>query len=169
MLKTLAAVALSLLILPGQAAAQNGESVKATHGDWEVRCAKGEGDKDLCVMAQVGKTSDGKTALEVRIRKLQGAKGPEGQAIPAAIQITTPLGAILRAGVQVSIDGSEARTGLFEICVPNGCVVREAISEEFLASLKAGSSAAMSFKMLQRGDISATISLKGFTKAYNAL
>lgn len=167
MLKTLAAVALCLSILPGQAAAQNEDTVKATHGDWEVRC--GEGEKKLCVMAQVGKTSDGKTALEVRIRKLEGAKGPDGQPIPAAIQITTPLGAILRAGVQVSIDGGEARTGLYEICVPNGCIVREAMSEEFLANLKAGKKASMTFKLLQRGDIAATISLKGFTKAYGAL
>jgi len=164
---TLAALALSLSILPGLAVAQNGETVKATHGDWEVRC--GEGDDKLCVIAQVGKTAEGKNALEVRIRKLDGAKGPDGKELPAAIQITTPLGSILRAGVRVSIDGAEPRTGIFEFCVPTGCVVRDAMSEEFLAKLKSGNTAAMTFTVLQRGDVTANISLKGFTKAFDAL
>lgn len=166
-LKTLAALALSLSFVPGMAAAQSGESVKATHGDWEVRCS--EGENKLCVMAQVGKTADGKTVLEVRIRKLEGAKTQDGQVIPAAILITTPLGSILRAGVRVSIDGAEPRAGAFTYCLPNGCVLEQPMSEDFLAKLKSGSSAAMTFTMLQRGDITANISLKGFTKAFGAL
>lgn len=165
--QTLAALALTALAAPGQAAAQNQETVKATHGDWEVRCA--ENDDKLCVIAQVGKTADGKNALEVRIRKLEGAKTNDGKVIPAAIQIITPLGTILRAGVRVSIDGSEPRTGPFEVCVPNGCVVRDAMSEDFLSNLRSGKAATVSYTMLQQGDITANISLKGFSKAFGAL
>lgn len=167
-LKTLAALALCLSFLPGQAAAQPKETVKATYGDWEVRCGEVE-KKQLCVMAQIGKTAEGKTAAEVRIRKLDGAKGPDGKPIPAAIQITTPLGALLRAGVAIAVDGTEPRTGPFEICLPNGCIVREAVSDELLAKLKSGSNANITYKLLQRGDISVKFSLKGFTKAYGAL
>lgn len=165
--QTLAALALTALVAPGQAAAQNQETVKATHGDWQVRCS--QNDDKLCVIAQVGQTADGKNALEVRIRKLEGAKTKDGQVVPAAIQIITPLGTILRAGVRVSIDGGKPRTGAFEVCVPSGCVVRDAMSEDFLSQLKAGKAAKVSYTMLQKGEISATISLTGFTKAFGTL
>lgn len=163
----LAAASLFALMLPGHAAAQSEETVKATHGDWEIRCAAAQGD--LCVMTQIGKTADGKTVLEVRIRKLDGVKSQDGKNIPAAIQITTPLGTVLRAGINVVIDGAEPRTGVFEVCVPSGCVVRDVMSEEFLARLKAGNTAKMTFGVVQQGQLNVSISLKGFTKAFKAL
>ena len=165
--QTLTALALTALIVPGQAAAQAKETVKATHGDWEIRCSESEGD--LCVMVQVGKTPDGKDSLEIRIRKLKDAKTKDGKPIPAAIQIITPLATILRAGVRVKIDASEPRAAPYEVCVPSGCVVRDVMSEEFLSALKSGNAASVTYTMLQRGDVVTNISLKGFTKAFGAL
>ena len=90
-------------------------------------------------------------------------------AMAAAIQITTPLGTILRAGVTVKVDAGEPRTGAFEVCVPSGCIIRDPMSEEFLANLKAGNVASMTFNLLQLGTLNVSISLKGFTKAFKAL
>ncbi len=183
----LAALSLAAVALSGQAEAQTqdqsqapdqgqaeaqaqppaGETVKETHGDWEVVCSAGQ--PDLCVMRQVGLNAEGKRVLEVRIRKLTDKKTEDGKPIPAAIQITTPLGSLLRAGVRVQIDSSEPTVGAFEVCVPSGCVVRDAMSEEFLGRLRAGTKAKMTFGLLQRGEISADVSLKGFTKAFAAL
>jgi invasion protein IalB len=120
-------------------------------------------------MRQFGKTADGKKVLIIRIRKLDGVKTQDGKTIPAAIQITTPLGTILRAGVKVQVDAGEPRTGAFEVCVPNGCILRDPMTEEFLASLKAGKAVAMTFNVLQQGTLSVSISLKGFTKAFGKL
>jgi invasion protein IalB len=105
----------------------------------------------------------------VLIRKLDGVKTKDGKPVPAAIQITTPLGTSLRSGVHVQIDSKEPRTGLFEVCLPAGCMVREAMSEEFLSSLKAGNVAKMSFAVLRQGELKVDISLKGFTKAFSTL
>ena len=107
--------------------------------------------------------------LEVRIRKLNDVKTKDGKPIPAAIQITTPLGTLLRPGIKVQIDSGEATAGAYEVCVPSGCVVRDAMSEEYLARLRSGAKATMSFGLLQLGEITAVISLSGFTKAYGAL
>jgi invasion protein IalB len=169
--QTMAAFALAALTLPGSAAAQDTtqatETVKATHGAWDIVCATAQAD--LCVMRQFGKTADGKKVLIIRIRKLDGVKTQDGKTIPAAIQITTPLGTILRAGVKVQVDAGEPRTGAFEVCVPNGCILRDPMTEEFLASLKAGKAVAMTFNVLQQGTLSVSISLKGFTKAFGKL
>jgi invasion protein IalB len=165
--QTLAALALTALVVPSQTAAQAKETVKATHGDWDIRCS--ESDEKLCVMVQVGKTPDGKDSLEIRIRKLTDAKTKDGKPIPAAIQIITPLATILRAGVRLTIDASEPRAAPYEVCVPTGCVVRDVMSEDFLNALKSGNSASVTYTMLQRGDIVSSVSLKGFTKAFGAL
>jgi invasion protein IalB len=170
--QTMAAFALAALTLSGPAAAQQTaaqatETVKETHGAWDVVCATAQADQ--CTMRQIGKTADGKKVLIVHIRKLDGDKAEGGKTIPAAIQITTPLGTILRAGVKVQVDSGEPRTGAFEFCVPNGCILRDPLSEEFLASLKAGKTANMTFNVLQQGTVNVSISLKGFTKAFKAL
>jgi invasion protein IalB len=175
--QTMAAFALAALMLmaPGPAAAQDAtpptapptETVKATHGAWEIVCASSQ--SDLCVMRQFGKNAEGNDVIDVRIRKLKDVKTQDGKTLPAAIQITTPLGTILRAGVTVKIDAGEPRTGAFEVCLPSGCVLRDPMSAEFLANLKAGNVANMSFKLLQLGAVETSISLKGFTKAFKAL
>jgi len=173
--QTMAAFALAALALPGPAVAQGvtqdtapqTETVKATHGAWEIVCSTAQAD--LCVMRQFGKNAAGKKVIDVRIRKLEGIKTQDGKTLPAAIQITTPLGTILRAGVTVKVDAGEPRTGAFEVCVPGGCILRDPMSEEFLASLKAGKAANMTFNLLQLGTVNVSISLKGFTKAFKEL
>lgn len=167
MTKTLAALTLAVLCVPGQAAAQAKETVKETIGAWEIRCAADNANE--CVMAQTGKTADGEEALEMRVRKLVDVKTKDGKPIPAAVQIRTPLGSILPTGVRLKIDNGEPRAGLYEVCLPNGCVVRDALSEELLNMFKAGNNATLSFTMIQRGEVVTTVSLKGFTKAFGAL
>jgi invasion protein IalB len=171
--QTLAAAALAAMALPGLAVAQDtaqqapSETVKATHGAWEVVCKTA--NPDQCRLNQVGETADGKKALIVNIVKLIEAKTDDGKNIPAAIRITTPLGTILRQGLKVQIDSGNVQNAMFEVCVPSGCIVSDAISDEFLAQLKAGSTATMSFSVLQQGKLDVNISLKGFTKAFKAL
>ncbi len=172
--KIAAAGLLSALVLPGVAIGQSAgqqqpanETVKSTHGDWEIVCAA---DKpDLCVMRQIGETSDGQRVLEVRIRKLDGVTAQDGQTVPAAIRILTPLGSLLQAGVRVQVDETEARTGVFEVCLPQGCIVEDAMSEEFLGRLKAGAVANMTLSVLQQGEITVPVSLSGFTNAFGSL
>jgi invasion protein IalB len=169
----MAAVALAVMTQPGLAAAQDTaqqaptETVKATHGAWEVVCSTASPDD--CRLRQVGETADGKKVLIVYIGKLDGVKADNGKNIPAAIRITTPLGTILRQGLKVQIDGGEKQNAFFEVCIPSGCMVSDAISEEYLARLKAGNVAKMSFNVLQQGALEVNISLKGFTKAFKAL
>jgi invasion protein IalB len=172
--RTLAAAALAGLMLPGsvsaqEAGAQATETVKETHGAWEVVCIANS-DPEQCRLRQIGKTADGKTALVVYIGKLDGVKTQAGENVPAAIRITTPLGTILRKGLKVRIDSGEPQTAMYEVCLPNGCIVSDAISDKYLAQLKAGANAKMSFDVLQQEEtLNVTISLKGFTRAFKAL
>jgi invasion protein IalB len=168
---TMAALAIAALSLPVVAIAQEtanpAVTVKATYGDWDIVCPTAQPDQ--CTMRQFGKTAEGQTVLVIHIRKLEGITSEDGKTFPAAIQITTPLGTILRAGVKIKIDEGEPRTGRFEVCIPNGCIIRDPMSEEFLADFKSGKTANMAINVLQQGVVVLNISLKGFTKAFKKL
>ncbi|MEM6678529.1 MAG: invasion associated locus B family protein [Pseudomonadota bacterium] len=148
--------------LPGPAAAQQ-EVVRDTYGAWNVRCAEGT---ETCVMQQVGKGAEGNDVLEMRIRKIEGVNAPDGEAIPAAIQILAPLGVLLPAGVRVQVDGNEVRSAPFEVCAAGGCVVRQPMSEAFLNEMKAGSTAKVTLIAAPQNEVVISISLSGFTRAF---
>lgn len=147
---------------------QPNEVVRDTHGAWEIRCVEGEG---TCVMAQAGKGPTGSDILEMRIRKLDGVTTEDGKTVPAAIQIAAPLGVLLRAGVQMRIDGNEPRVAPFEICIPNpaACLVRDLLSEELIGQMRAGNAAKLTLVSPTRGEVAVDISLSGFTRAYRSL
>ena len=168
-----AACFLSLFVLPAPLSAQNdqpeeaGATVKATYGDWDVLCAAAEPDR--CVMRQVGKSANGETVLEVSIRKLEGVETEGGQVVPAAMRIRTPLQTMLRSGVEVRVDETQPSTLSFERCRPEGCIINGVLPDKFLALLKRGLVAEMTFTRLRQGETTVNVSLNGFTRAFNSL
>jgi invasion protein IalB len=164
--RTLLAVA-ALLLPPAAGAQTAGETVRETHGDWDVVCAEG---RDVCAMRQVGRNSEGNDVLLVAVRALpEGTTTEDGRTVPALIEIRTPLGVGLRAGVRVQVDGGQERAAPYEVCVQQGCIVRQPMGEDFLAAMKAGRTATMTVVALQQGEVSVDISLLGFTAAFNSL
>ncbi|WP_285672983.1 invasion associated locus B family protein [Paralimibaculum aggregatum] len=154
----------------GPAAAQDGqppkEVKKSTHGDWDVVCIEG---RDVCAMRQIGSDSQGNEVLAVTIRELKDVKAENGEVVPAAMDVLAPLGVALKAGLRVKIDGGQERAAPFDICLQNGCLMRSPMSADFLAQMKRGTNAAMTVVAPRRGEVSVTISLRGFTAAFNDL
>ena len=167
--QTLTALALAALLLPSYAAAQPKETTKATFGDWEIRCSTE--DSDRCVMVQVSKRDNGENALEIRVTKLKDAKTKDGKAIPAVAQIVTPLRAvtIVQLGLRMKVDGAEERLAPYRFCLRSGCVARFPLPADFLTMLKVGNTMAVTFAMLKQGEVTATVSLRGFTSAFKSL
>ena len=167
-IRALGAALAAVMLATGGAPAQEqspGEVV-ATHGAWSVRCAGGE---ELCVMSQVGKDASGKEVIEVQLRKLEGATAPDGTPIPAAMQIVAPLGVLLPAGVRIRVDARQERAAPFQVCTPEGCVVRQPLSADLLNELKGGANARVTVVAVPQQEVPATISLMGFTKAFDSL
>jgi invasion protein IalB len=57
----------------------------------------------------------------------------------------------------------------YEFCLPGGCVARYPLLEDFLKMLKGGNTMDVTFAMRKQGEITATVSLQGFTKAFKSL
>ncbi|MDO6460026.1 invasion associated locus B family protein [Granulosicoccaceae sp. 1_MG-2023] len=171
-----------LLMLPALAAGQQASSpenpglaesfgnpdnyTSTTHGDWERVCEKTGG---ACIMAQVGKDSLGTPVMEMRIRKLPEPREVEGKKIVAVVDLLTPLGVLLLPGIELRIDDGPVYTANYHLCSEVGCLSREPLAEDTANAFKAGGKATVSLVAAAKGEVIATISLKGFTAAYDAL
>lgn len=155
-------VAVMLSTVP--ATAQASDELRATHGDWEIRCIEGS---DTCAMSQIGNTADGKRALLVTIQRLQGAKADNGAAIPAAITVQSPLGILIPYGIRVKIDAADVVPLPLSRCVQVGCIAQAPMLDEAVNRMKKGSKAVFGFFLDQ--EIIVNVSLSGFTAAYNDL
>ncbi len=158
---------LGALCSVGAASAQQQQApeqeLRATHGSWEIHCIKGT---DTCAMQQVGKTSDGQRALLVTIQRLAGVTA-EGQNVPAAITVNTPLGVLIPYGVRVRIDEGNVAPVPMLRCVPESCAARAPLAEQAVDMFKKGSKATVGFFL--QNEVLVDLSLNGFTAAYNDL
>ncbi len=147
---------------------QNGtNNPKATkYGSWEVACSP-QGDN--CAMAQIGKDSSGTPVLEMVVRKLKEPLEADGRTATAVLDIITPLGVVLTSGLSLQIDSGTEEAAPFQICTEQGCLVREPVDDGLIGRLKAGGNAKITVVAANQGDVSSTISLSGFTKAFNSL
>ena len=135
-------------------------------GDWGVIC-----DANIpCAMTQLGKDPQGSPAIEFVVRKVTKEDAEiDGVKVAAVADIITPLGVLLEFGLRLKIDDGEERGAPFRICQQHGCLVREPLSTEVIASLKRGNNASVTVAAEGAGPIDINISLKGFTKAFDSL
>lgn len=139
---------------------------RTTVGAWEVACPP-EGKN--CAMAQVGNDASGTPVLEMVVRKLDEPLEVGERTAIAVLDVITPLGVVLTEGLSVQIDGGAQESAPFQICTEQGCLVREPIDDGLVARFKRGNSAVISVIAANQGEVKATLSLSGFTKAYAGL
>ncbi|MEE9320277.1 MAG: invasion associated locus B family protein [Granulosicoccus sp.] len=142
------------------------EAKRTTHGAWEVACAA---DGKTCAMAQIGNDSSGTPVLEMVIRKLPEPLEVGDQTAIAVLDVITPLGVVLTDGLSIKIDKGKAESAPFQICTEQGCLVREPIDADLIRRMKRGRIAKITVIAANQGEVTANISLKGFTKAYAAV
>jgi len=152
----------------GRATAEEGSAYFGeTFEDWRFRCVRTpEGQQDPCQLYQLIEDSGGNSVAEITVIPL-----PQQQDAEAGVTIVTPLGTLLTAGLQLSIDGGEAASYPFRLCNQAGCVVQFGLSENDLAAFKRGAAANIAIAPAQAPDqsIALSASLSGFTAGYQAL
>lgn len=151
-----------------QGAASVAEPDVTQIGDWSLVCEAGGAPP--CAMTQLGKDPQGSPAIEFVVRKIDDESAEiNGVKVDAVADIITPLGVLLEFGLRLKIDDGEERGAPFRICQKHGCLVREPLSKDVVAALKAGNKASVTVAAEGAGPIEIEISLRGFTKAYGSL
>ncbi len=166
-LRKLIVLAALSLAFAAPASAQEATTLVATHGDWEIRCAPAP--NEICVMSQSFSDAEGRAIALVKIVRFENRALSNGAKIPGQLEVVVPLGVVLTEGLSVQVDSGKARIAPYRFCTKVGCRVLEPIAEDFIAQLKAGASAKVGFRSLDGQNHDATISLKGFTKAFDSL
>lgn len=140
------------------------DALKATHGDWEVRCA-GEGE-DVCYISQVLENDEGAPLIRAVVRPV-----PENSQAVGLMALQAPLGVVLTRGLQMQVDAGETTTAPYTYCVQNGCYAQIGLAPEGLARLERGAGARITVYSVQQPDepVQADLSLIGFTKAFDEI
>lgn len=139
------------------------EVVKATHGDWEVRCAPDGAD---CFMYQLAMDSENNPVAEFSLVRLA-----EGAGAAAGATVVSPLGTLLPAGVELQVDDGEARRYPFTWCSQVGCFARFGVDQASVDAMKAGQVAKAVLVAVAAPDrpLLLEVSLSGFTAAFDSL
>lgn len=139
--------------------------LKATHGQWEVRCY----GQDDCIMVQLHKRTAETADAVFTIFKPKGLQDNNGQPILALAEIVVPLGVFLPGALGLQVDQNEPKAVPFERCIPDGCVVRAPIASTMLEQMKIGGTAHLIVSPSPDERVRLPISLTGFTAAFDSL
>jgi len=156
----LAAAIFAVLPVSASAAVKGGE----IFDDWKIQCETPQGvEMEVCHAFQIITEKDKKqTILHLAIGY------PPAQKDPILI-VTTPLGVALQAGVHLAVDETPEQVFPFTVCMPNGCQAGIKLETALLDKLKSGSKLTVTFGNLKRQGLRVPVSLKGMTKALDAL
>lgn len=140
------------------------EIVKASHGDWQVRCSAAQ--EDQCFLYQIIKDSEGRSIAEFTLINL-----PDGGQARAGATLVVPLGVLLTRGISLKIDSGKPLGYPFLYCSTSGCFARLGLSNATITRMKKGAKAAVTLYGVNQPEIaiSGTLSLTGFTAAMKEL
>jgi invasion protein IalB len=157
-------MALCALTVPASAQQQLQNIQKSTSGDWSVECGTlPGGGQRICSMNQVAKNpKDGKPLLRAVVFRPPGGKA-------AILRLIAPLGIWLRPGIGFSVDGGSKNNLNYDFCQPSGCMTQIALSSGLVSAMKRGSKARLTIQNIRRQKLNLSISLRGFTAAYDGM
>ena len=157
-----AAFSLAAMLAAGPAAAQG--TVKATHGDWQVRCDTPPGaQSEQCALVQ-SVTAEDRPNVGLSIIVLKTADNKS-----RLLRVLAPLGVLLPAGLGLRIDDAEIGRAGFVRCLPDGCVAEVVLDDTLIGKLRTGKAAVFIIFQTPEEGIGIPVSLNGFGPGFDAL
>ncbi|ULB09290.1 invasion associated locus B family protein [Cereibacter azotoformans] len=140
--------------------------VAETHGDWQQRCVRTEDGADPCQMYQLLKDAEGNSVAEISMFAL-----PAGQQAAAGATIVAPLETLLTANLALGVDAAKPKVYPFSWCNRVGCFARVGFTQAEVDAFKKGNKSVVTIVPAVAPDqkVALTVSLKGFTAAYDAV
>lgn len=162
-ISSLAAVAGALfLTLPANA--QQGGTVRSTHGAWSIICDTpgGAANEQCALMQNVIAEDRPEVGLSVVVLKTADAKAE-------ILRILAPLGVLLPNGLGLNIDGNDIGRAYFVRCFQDGCYAEVILEQPLLDSLKTGQAATFIVFQTPEEGIGIPVDLNGFSAGFDAL
>lgn len=138
--------------------------VKATHGDWQLRCDTPPGAKsEQCALVQSVAAADRENvALTVLVLRTADQKA-------RLLRVLAPLGVLLPSGLGLRIDNTDVGRAGFVRCLPNGCVAEVVLDDTLIDQMRKGENATFIIFQTPEEGIGIPLSLKGFGDGFDKL
>jgi invasion protein IalB len=149
-------------LLGGGARAQG--VVKATHGDWQLRCETPAGAQaEQCALVQnVAAEDRPNLTLLVIVLKTADKKS-------RLLRVAAPLGVLLPAGLGLKIDQTDVGRAGFVRCLTTGCIAEVVMEDQLIDQLRAGQTATFIVFQTPEEGIGIPVSLNGFGPGFDSL
>ncbi|MCB1475271.1 MAG: invasion associated locus B family protein [Rhodobiaceae bacterium] len=156
------ATGLVATINPTPAFAQG--AVRATHGDWQIRCDTPPGaSSEQCALVQSVAAED-RQNVGLTVIVLKTADGKD-----RIMRVLAPLGVLLPTGLGLKIDDQDVGTAGFVKCLETGCIAEVVIEDQLIQKLETGEIAVFIIFQTPEEGIGVPVSLKGFAEGFKAL
>ncbi|NBJ12659.1 invasion associated locus B family protein [Microvirga arsenatis] len=130
--------------------------------EWTKVCGKDQGaNAEVCYTTRDFVTDKGQRIVAVALYDSK-AKGA-----PKTVRVLVPLGFLVPPGVRMVVDKSPPVPGRFTACLPHGCFVEAAVKDDFVTAFKKGSTLNVSARNQIGREVSFTIPVAGFAKAFD--
>jgi invasion protein IalB len=83
------------------------------------------------------------------------------------VRLLLPPGLMLKPGFRFAVDKSPLEAGAFEICFPNGCFAEAKVKNALVDSMKKGEKMTVIVKNQVNNEVTFTLPLAGFGKAFD--
>ena len=157
------AAALFLAAWAGVASADAQGVVRATYGDWQLRCEGVQGGPEQCALVQNVVTEDkGNLGLVVIVVKTADGSG-------LLLRVVAPLNILLPNGLGLRIDRTEIGRAGFVRCLSSGCVAEVVMDAQLLAQFRSGRAATFVVWPTPEEGVGIPVALSGFSAGVAAL
>lgn len=152
-------------------AAQNGPQIvtlksEPSQAEWTKVCGKDQASgTDICYTTRDFVSDQGQPVLAAAVYDM---KNPQQKQEVRVVRFLLPLGLLLQPGIRFSVDGQAATAGRFAVCFPNGCFAEVGgVDAGVIAALKKGTTLNVSVQNQTQREVTFSVPLAGFGKAFD--
>ncbi len=128
---------------------------------WTKVCGKDQAaNKEICYTTRDFVSDQGQPVLAVAIYDVKGDANK-------IVRFLMPLGLLLQPGIRFGVDTAQPIPGRYAICFPNGCFAEAQVKDDFIASMKKGTTLSISVQNQGAREVSFAIPLNDFAKGFD--
>lgn len=158
------ALGLLAVALGFSAPAQAQGAVRATHGDWQLRCETPPGARaEQCALVQNVAAED-RPNVTLLVIVLKTADNQS-----RLLRVVAPLGVLLPAGLGLKIDDRDIGRAGFVRCLNTGCIAEVVMDDALIGNLRGGKTATFIVFQTPEEGIGIPVSLEGFGPGLESL
>lgn len=138
-----------------------------SQADWTKMCGKGDQNAptEICFTTRDFVSDKGQPVLAVAVYDVKN--GPAGQP-NKMVRFLMPLGLMLRPGIRFAVDQGQPNAGQYSMCLPNGCFAEGPVKDDFVASLRKGTTLNVTAQNPATGsEVTFAVPADGFGKAFD--